>query len=80
MRTDIFLRGSSYYKSTLNYFLYQTDFTECIWEGISVNQATLTKFFPFHFLLLFIISAIVIVHFLFLHETGSNNPKGILSE
>nr|ABU68805.1 cytochrome b [Emballonura raffrayana] len=52
---------------------------EWIWGGFSVDKATLTRFFTFHFLLPFIIAALVMVHLLFLHETGSNNPTGIPS-
>nr|NP_008276.1 cytochrome b [Protopterus dolloi]AAC38033.1 cytochrome b [Protopterus annectens] len=50
-----------------------------IWGGFSVDNATLTRFFAFHFLLPFIISAMTAAHFLFLHETGSNNPTGLNS-
>nr|ABU68782.1 cytochrome b [Saccopteryx bilineata] len=56
-----------------------TDLVEWIWGGFSVDKATLTRFFAFHFLLPFIIAALVMVHLLFLHETGSNNPTGIPS-
>nr|YP_010305193.1 cytochrome b [Kerivoula minuta]ULT46758.1 cytochrome b [Kerivoula minuta] len=56
-----------------------TTLVEWIWGGFSVDKATLTRFFAFHFLLPFIISAMVMVHLLFLHETGSNNPTGIPS-
>lgn len=49
---------------------------EWVWGGFSVDNATLTRFFAFHFTLPFIVAAIVIVHLLFLHETGSNNPIG----
>nr|AKU61229.1 cytochrome b [Aeorestes cinereus] len=52
---------------------------EWIWGSYSVDKPTLTRFFTFHFLLPFIISAMVMVHLLFLHETGSNNPMGIPS-
>nr|AFQ23630.1 cytochrome b [Balaena mysticetus]QGN74620.1 cytochrome b [Balaena mysticetus] len=52
---------------------------EWIWGGFSVDKATLTRFFAFHFILPFIILALAIVHLLFLHETGSNNPTGIPS-
>nr|Q4VGP8.1 RecName: Full=Cytochrome b; AltName: Full=Complex III subunit 3; AltName: Full=Complex III subunit III; AltName: Full=Cytochrome b-c1 complex subunit 3; AltName: Full=Ubiquinol-cytochrome-c reductase complex cytochrome b subunit [Psammomys vexillaris]AAY17370.1 cytochrome b [Psammomys vexillaris] len=52
---------------------------EWIWGGFSVNKATLTRFFAFHFILPFIIAALVLVHLLFLHETGSNNPLGLNS-
>nr|ADU24898.1 cytochrome b [Thylamys sponsorius] len=54
-----------------------TTLVEWIWGGFSVDKATLTRFFAFHFILPFIILALVIVHLLFLHETGSNNPTGI---
>nr|QRM17308.1 cytochrome b [Cordylepherus sp. YY-2021] len=47
-----------------------------IWGGFAVDNATLTRFFAFHFLLPFIIAALVIIHLLFLHQTGSNNPLG----
>nr|YP_008993089.1 cytochrome b [Paraplagusia blochii]AFB71272.1 cytochrome b [Paraplagusia blochii] len=50
-----------------------------IWGGFSVDNATLTRFFAFHFLLPFIIAAVVMLHLLFLHETGSNNPLGLNS-
>nr|QUL60421.1 cytochrome b [Rhombomys opimus] len=52
---------------------------EWIWGGFSVDKATLTRFFAFHFILPFIIAALVLVHLLFLHETGSNNPLGLNS-
>nr|APC60866.1 cytochrome b [Diplomys labilis] len=50
---------------------------EWIWGGFSVDKATLTRFFAFHFILPFIITAMVMIHLLFLHETGSNNPSGL---
>nr|AIG23161.1 cytochrome b [Lasiorhinus krefftii] len=54
-----------------------TTLVEWIWGGFSVDKATLTRFFAFHFILPFIVTALAIVHLLFLHETGSNNPSGI---
>nr|WNH20996.1 cytochrome b [Ariomma brevimanus]BAE91961.1 cytochrome b [Ariomma brevimanus] len=56
-----------------------TTLVEWIWGGFSVDNATLTRFFAFHFLLPFIITAVSILHLLFLHETGSNNPIGLNS-
>nr|AFX69388.1 cytochrome b [Pseudoxiphophorus anzuetoi]AFX69389.1 cytochrome b [Pseudoxiphophorus anzuetoi]AFX69410.1 cytochrome b [Pseudoxiphophorus anzuetoi]AFX69411.1 cytochrome b [Pseudoxiphophorus anzuetoi]AFX69420.1 cytochrome b [Pseudoxiphophorus anzuetoi] len=50
-----------------------------IWGGFSVDNATLTRFFAFHFLLPFIVAAATLVHLVFLHETGSNNPIGLNS-
>uniref|UniRef100_A0A190X5V6 Cytochrome b n=1 Tax=Triplophysa tibetana TaxID=1572043 RepID=A0A190X5V6_9TELE len=50
-----------------------------IWGGFSVDNATLTRFFAFHFLFPFVIAAAIVLHLLFLHETGSNNPTGLNS-
>nr|ADA72105.1 cytochrome b [Paramesotriton labiatus] len=52
---------------------------EWVWGGFSVDKATLTRFFAFHFLLPFLIAGVSIIHLLFLHETGSNNPTGVPS-
>lgn len=54
-----------------------TDLVQWLWGGFAVDNATLTRFFTFHFLLPFIVAAITIIHLLFLHQTGSNNPLGI---
>uniref|UniRef100_A0AAU6QG46 Cytochrome b n=1 Tax=Prionospio multibranchiata TaxID=3050093 RepID=A0AAU6QG46_9ANNE len=53
---------------------------EWIWGGFAVDNATLNRFFAFHFLLPFILAALSAVHLLFLHQTGSNNPLGVNSE
>nr|YP_009654730.1 cytochrome b [Cantao ocellatus]AVJ52609.1 cytochrome b [Cantao ocellatus]QCI09285.1 cytochrome b [Cantao ocellatus] len=55
------------------------DLVKWLWGGFSVDNATLTRFFTLHFLLPFIISAMVMIHLLFLHQTGSNNPLGLNS-
>ena len=52
---------------------------EWVWGGFAVDNATLNRFFTFHFILPFIIAAIRVVHLLFLHITGSNNPLGLNS-
>nr|ACC77668.1 cytochrome b [Mabuya mabouya] len=56
-----------------------TNLVEWIWGGFSVDNATLTRFFSFHFILPFIIMGTSMIHLLFLHETGSNNPTGLNS-
>nr|AIG53029.1 cytochrome b [Ctenotus inornatus]AIG53030.1 cytochrome b [Ctenotus inornatus]AIG53031.1 cytochrome b [Ctenotus inornatus] len=56
-----------------------TNLVEWIWGGFSVDNATLTRFFTFHFLLPFAIMGASMLHLLFLHETGSNNPTGLTS-
>ncbi len=53
------------------------ELVQWIWGGFAVDNATLTRFFTFHFLLPFIVAAITIIHLLFLHQTGSNNPLGL---
>lgn len=54
-----------------------TILTNWIWGGFAIDNATLTRFYTFHFLLPFIILIMTIIHLLFLHQTGSNNPLGI---
>ena len=56
------------------------DFVLWLWGGFAVDNATLTRFFAFHFLVPFIVAALAIVHLLFLHQTGSNNPLGLSSQ
>nr|AML26374.1 cytochrome b [Staphylinidae sp. BMNH 1274633] len=50
-----------------------------LWGGFAIDNATLTRFFALHFLLPFIVSAMVMIHLLYLHNTGSNNPMGLNS-
>nr|QXI73087.1 cytochrome b [Aotus vociferans] len=57
-----------------------SDLVQWIWGGFSVDKATLTRFFTFHFILPFIIAALATIHLLFLHETGSSNPSGMTSD
>nr|YP_004222174.1 cytochrome b [Chrysoperla nipponensis]AJW60220.1 cytochrome b [Chrysoperla nipponensis]ARO47930.1 cytochrome b [Chrysoperla nipponensis]BAJ61132.1 cytochrome b [Chrysoperla nipponensis] len=53
-----------------------TMLVQWLWGGFAVDNATLTRFFTIHFLLPFVIAAMVMIHLLFLHQTGSNNPLG----
>ena len=48
-----------------------------LWGGFAVGNATLTRFFSFHFLLPFILVALSMVHLFFLHGTGSSNLLGV---
>ena len=45
--------------------------------GPAVGNATLNRFFSLHYLLPFIIAALVIVHIWAFHTTGNNNPTGV---
>nr|QZP40947.1 cytochrome b [Geoscapheus dilatatus] len=55
------------------------DLVQWVWGGFAVDNATLNRFFTFHFMLPFIIAAMVMIHLLFLHQSGSNNPTGLNS-
>lgn len=47
-----------------------------LWGGFSIEKATLIRFFRLHFIFPFILTAIVILHIIFLHQRGSRNPLG----
>ncbi len=54
------------------------DIVEFIWGGFSVNNATLNRFFALHFVLPFVLAALVLMHLIALHETaGASNPLGV---
>nr|YP_009122435.1 cytochrome b [Pieris canidia]AJH66208.1 cytochrome b [Pieris canidia]UBD06918.1 cytochrome b [Pieris canidia] len=53
-----------------------TSLLNWIWGGFAVDNPTLTRFYTFHFLMPFIILMMTMIHLLFLHQTGSNNPLG----
>jgi ubiquinol-cytochrome c reductase cytochrome b subunit len=42
-----------------------------------ISDVTLNRFFALHFLLPFLLAAIVFIHIVALHKVGSNNPDGI---
>ena len=45
--------------------------------GFSVENATLNRFYSFHYMLPFIIAAIALLHLVLLHTDGSSNRLGI---
>jgi ubiquinol-cytochrome c reductase cytochrome b/c1 subunit len=51
--------------------------TTLLWGGYSVDNPTLNRFFSLHYLLPFMIAAVVVLHIWALHVPGSNNPTGI---
>jgi len=51
-----------------------------LWGGFTVGNPTLNRFFSLHYLLPFIIVAVVGLHLIALHTHGSNNPLGIDSK
>nr|QVX31176.1 cytochrome b [Gesiella jameensis] len=52
---------------------------EWLWGGFAIDNATLNRFFALHFLIPFIMLSTSLLHLLFLHQTGSNNPLGLIS-
>ncbi len=48
-----------------------------LWGGFSVGNPTLQRFFSLHYLLPFVLAALVFLHIWALHVTGNNNPDGI---
>nr|ALO71081.1 cytochrome b [Pselaphinae sp. 8 EF-2015] len=56
-----------------------TMIVQWLWGGFAVNNATLSRFYTFHFLFPFLILAMIMIHLMFLHQTGSNNPMGVNS-
>jgi ubiquinol-cytochrome c reductase cytochrome b subunit len=48
-----------------------------LWGGFAVDNPTLNRFFSLHYLLPFVIVAVVMIHIIALHRFGSNNPMGI---
>ncbi len=51
-----------------------------LWGGFTVGNPTLNRFFSLHYLLPFVIVAVVGLHLVALHQHGSNNPLGIDSK
>ena len=45
--------------------------------GPAVDNATLNRFFSLHYLLPFVIAALVVIHIWAFHTTGNNNPTGV---
>jgi ubiquinol-cytochrome c reductase cytochrome b subunit len=50
---------------------------ELLWGGFAVDNPTLNRFFSLHYLLPFVIAALVAVHIWAFHSTGNNNPTGV---
>nr|YP_009108159.1 cytochrome b [Panopea globosa]AIU56068.1 cytochrome b [Panopea globosa] len=56
------------------------DIVTWIWGGFAVSDATLKRFFVLHYIIPFVVSGLVVLHIIFLHSTGSNNPLGVSSD
>lgn len=53
------------------------DIVTFIWGSFSVSNPTIQRFFSLHFLMPFVLAALVCMHFMALHIHGSSNPIGI---
>ncbi len=51
--------------------------TYWLWGAYAVDDPTLNRFYVLHWLIAFIIVAVVVFHVIALHMTGSNNPMGV---
>jgi ubiquinol-cytochrome c reductase cytochrome b subunit len=51
--------------------------TTLLWGGYSVDNPTLNRFFSLHYLLPFVLAALVGLHIWALHVPGNNNPTGV---
>jgi len=58
---------------------FGVDILYWIWGGFSINNATLNRFFSLHYLLPFVILALVMIHLIVLHDVKGNNPLGIVT-
>ncbi|HTN61340.1 MAG TPA: cytochrome b N-terminal domain-containing protein [Devosia sp.] len=54
-----------------------TPILELLRGGFSVGNPTLNRFFSLHYLLPFVIAAVVVLHIWALHVPGNNNPIGV---
>ena len=57
--------------------LVGTPILEWLRGGFAVDNATLNRFFSLHYLLPFVIAAVVILHIWALHIPGNGNPTGV---
>jgi ubiquinol-cytochrome c reductase cytochrome b/c1 subunit len=57
--------------------LIGNDIVTWLWGGFAIGNPTLNRFYSLHYLLPFVIVAVVMLHLVALHQHGSNNPLGI---
>lgn len=73
------LWGATVITNLLSVLIWPLDITivEWLWGGFTVTGITLNRFFSLHYLLPFVILALVIAHLYFLHDVSSGNPQGL---
>lgn len=53
------------------------DIVQWVWGGFAVSNPTLTRFYALHYLLPFVVVALVVLHIFYLHISGRSNPLGV---
>jgi len=73
------LWGATVITNLLSVLIWPLDITivEWLWGGFTVTGITLNRFFSLHYLLPFVILALVMAHLYFLHDVSSGNPQGL---
>ena len=71
LRANVLLSCNSNYKFSVCDPLHRNCYSPMVMRRIFRRQATLTRFFAFHFLFPFIIAALAIIHLVFLHNRGA---------
>ena len=56
------------------------EFVTLLWGSFSVDAPTLNRFFSLHYLLPFILAALILMHLIALHQNGSSNSEGLISQ
>ena len=75
--SDVLLGRDRHHQPVLGIPLVGDTITTWLWGGFSVDNPTLNRFFALHYLLPFVIVAVVGLHVWALHVTGQNNPDGV---
>ena len=74
---DELLGRDRHHQSVLGDPASRRQITTWLWGGYSVGNPTLNRFFSLHYLLPFVIAAVVVLHVWALHVAGQNNPAGV---
>ena len=77
MESYEFLGDSTYQFFFSALTVYGLAIVEWLYVGFSADQATLNRFYSFHFFLPFFIYGFVFAHIGLVHESDSNNPLGL---
>nr|YP_615055.1 cytochrome b [Strelkovimermis spiculatus]ABF48170.1 cytochrome b [Strelkovimermis spiculatus]ABF48182.1 cytochrome b [Strelkovimermis spiculatus] len=73
------LWGATVITNLLSVLPYGSSLVKWVWGGYFVSNFTLKIFFCLHFLLPIVLIAIIVMHLIILHYSGSSNPLGLSS-